>query len=52
MLLDRAGRDRAALGVRSTAGDPNTNVVDMGAATQTIVAAPQSDSDVASAQVP
>jgi len=52
LLLDRAGRDRAALGVRSTVGDPHTNVVDMGAATQTIVAAPQSDSDVASAQVP
>ena len=52
LLLDRAGRDRAALGVRSTVGDPHTNVVDMGAATQTIVSAPQSDSDVASAQVP
>lgn len=52
MLLDEAGRDRAALGARSIAGDPNTAVVDMGAATQSIVAAPQSDSDIASAQVP
>ena len=52
MLLDEAGRDRAALGARSIAGDPNTAVVDMGGATQTIVAAPQSDSDIASAQVP
>jgi hypothetical protein len=52
MLLDEAGRDRVALGVRSTAGDPSTNVVDMGATTQAIIAAPQSDSQVASAQVP
>ena len=52
MLLDEAGRDRAALGARSVAGDPGTNVVDMGSTTQAIVAAPQSDTDVASAQVP
>ena len=52
MLLDEAGRDRAAHGARSIAGDPNTAVVDMGGATQTIVAAPQSDSDIATAQVP
>jgi hypothetical protein len=38
--------------VRSIAGDPKTNVVDMGAATQTIIAAPQSDSQVASVQIP
>jgi hypothetical protein len=52
LLLDRAGRDRAALGARSVAGDPGTNVVDMGATTQAIVTAAQSDSDIASAQVP
>ena len=52
MLLDEAGRDRAALGARSVAGDPGTSVIDMGATTQAIVAAPQSDSDIASAQVP
>jgi hypothetical protein len=52
LLLDQAGRDRVALGVRSIAGDPKTNVVDMGAATQTIIAAPQSDSQVASVQIP
>ena len=51
-LLDQAGRDRAALGVRSIAGDPNTNVIDLGATTQAIIAAPESNSDVASAQVP
>lgn len=51
-LLDEAGRDRAALGVRSIAGDPKTEVVDMGETTRTIIAAPQADSDIASAQVP
>jgi hypothetical protein len=51
-LLDEAGRDRAALGARSIAGDPKTEVVDMGETTRTIIAAPQADSDIASAQVP
>ena len=51
-LLDAAGRDLAALGARSIAGDPNTNVIDMGATTQAIIAAPESNSDIASAQVP
>jgi hypothetical protein len=52
LLLDEAGRDRVALGARSIAGDPNTNVVDMGAVTRTIIGAPQSDSQVASVQIP
>jgi hypothetical protein len=39
-ILDQTGRDRAALGARSVAGDPETQVVDKGAVTQTIVAAP------------
>ncbi len=51
-LLDEAGRDRAALGARSIAGDPKTNVVDLGATTQASIAAPESDSNIASAQVP
>ena len=51
-LLDRAGRDRAAIGVRSTAGDPNTRIIDKGATTAAILAAPQSDSEDASTQVP
>ena len=51
-LLERAGRDRAALGVRSTAGDPQTNVVDKGPATQAIIAAPEGDGQDASAQIP
>jgi hypothetical protein len=39
-MLNSAGSDRAALGARSVAGDPGTNVVDKGAVTQAIVAAP------------
>lgn len=51
-LLDAAGRDRAALGARSIAGDPDTAVVDLGAVTRAVIAAPESDSEVASAQIP
>ena len=51
-LLNEAGRDQAALGARSVAGDPDTLVVDLGATTQAIVAAPEISSEVASAQVP
>ncbi|MEA1071958.1 DUF3035 domain-containing protein [Sphingomonas sp. LY29] len=51
-LLDSAGRDRAALGVRSTAGDPETRVVDKGQSTQTIISAPEGDGSQASAQTP
>ena len=51
-VLERAGRDRASLGIRSSAGDPNTRVVDKGQSTQTILAAPQADSQEASAQTP
>ena len=51
-LLERAGGERAALGVRSTAGDPSTVVVDKGAVTQNIIAAPAANSAVASATTP
>ena len=51
-MLETAGRDRAALGIRSTAGDPGTRVVDKGQSTQSILAAQQADSEVASAQTP
>jgi len=51
-VLDRAGRDRASIGIRSSAGDPDTRVVDKGQATQTILAAPEADSQTASAQTP
>jgi hypothetical protein len=39
-MLNAAGADRVALGARSVAGDPSTTVVDKGAVTQAIVAAP------------
>ena len=52
LLLDKAGRDQAALGARSVVGDPDTIVVDKGQTTAAILAAPQADGQVASAQVP
>jgi hypothetical protein len=39
-MLNAAGSDRVALGARSVAGDPSTVVVDKGAVTQAIIAAP------------
>jgi len=51
-ILERAGRDRAQVGARSTAGDPDTRVVDKGAVTSAILAAPEQDAQIASAQVP
>ncbi len=51
-MLESAGRDRAPIGIRSTAGDPATRVVDKGQATQTILAAQPTNSDIASAQTP
>jgi len=39
-MLNAAGDERVALGARSVAGDPATQVVDKGAVTQAIVAAP------------
>jgi len=51
-LLERAGRDRAAVGARSSVGDPNTRVVDKGTVTAAILAAPQRDGQDASTQVP
>jgi hypothetical protein len=51
-MLESAGRDRAALGARSVAGDPETRVVDKGATTVTIINAPEGDTQTASAQSP
>ena len=42
-VLQQAGDDAADTGIRSSAGDPGTNVVDKGATTRDIVAAPQGD---------
>ena len=52
LLLEKAGRDQAALGARSIVGDPETIVVDKGQTTAAILAAPQSDGQIATAQVP
>ena len=51
-LLERAGADRVALGARSVAGSPDTQVVDKGPLTQAILAAPQADGQEASVQTP
>ena len=51
-MLNNAGRDRAAVGARSVAGDPDTRVVDKGAQTQAIIAAPEANSAEATAQPP
>jgi hypothetical protein len=49
-LLDEAGRGDAAVGIRSTAWDPDTRVVDKGPTTLQILSAPPANSSVASAQ--
>jgi hypothetical protein len=49
-MLDVAGRDMAQVGIRSTAWDPDTRIVDKGPITLTILSAPAADSEVASAQ--
>jgi hypothetical protein len=51
-MLQEAGRDRAALGARSVAGDPDTRVVDKGNQTRAILAAPESQSEEATANPP
>ena len=51
-LLERAGRDRAAVGARSSVGDPNTRVIDKGLVTAQILATAEGNSRSASVQVP
>ena len=51
-ILDTAGRDRATVGARSTVGDPSTRVVDKGTDTQTIIAAPETNTQEATANSP
>lgn len=41
--LDTAGRASASPGIRSDVADPDTNVVDKGATTRDIIAAPEGD---------
>jgi hypothetical protein len=50
-LTTRAGSTPDA-GIRSTAGDPNTTVVDKGGATRDILSAPESTGTDATASVP
>ena len=50
--VDAAGADSADPGVRSDAGDPDTNVVDKGSTTRDIVAAPEGDGQAARASTP
>ena len=49
-LLDQAGRNQAERGIRSTAWDPDTRVVDKGPTTLAIIAAPPANSEIATAQ--
>ena len=49
-LLDTAGRNSAALGIRSQVWDPDTRVVDKGPTTVQILTAANSSTEVASAQ--
>jgi len=48
-VVSQAGGDAADAGIRSSVGDPSTNVVDKGATTRDIVAAPEGDGQDAKA---
>jgi len=50
--INAAGGSRAQPGIRSNAGDPNTDVVDKGATTRDIIAAPEGDGQNARATTP
>jgi len=49
-LLDAAGRGDAPIGIRSTVWDPDTRIVDKGPTTLNILAAPATNTNIASAQ--
>lgn len=49
-LLQEAGRDMAQVGIRSTAWDPDTRIVEKGPTTLQIISAPVANSNVATAQ--
>jgi DUF3035 family protein len=51
-LLQVAHAERAALGARSVAGDPETTVVSRGTTVQTVLQLPQGDGQEASVSVP
>lgn len=50
--LSQAGNDRSAPGIRSSAGSPDTTVVDKGQVTRDIIAAPEGDGQDARANIP
>ena len=47
--LTNAGSDKAADGIRSNVGDPNTATVDKGSITRDVIAAPEGDGQTAKA---
>ena len=49
-MLEKAGRDRAPVGIRSNVWDPDTRIVDKGATTLQILNSQAGDSNIASAQ--
>ncbi|WP_448659611.1 DUF3035 domain-containing protein [Sphingomonas sp. CJ99] len=51
-MLQAAGAETADVGVRSSVGDPQTNVVNKGTTTRDIIAAPQGDGQVARVTTP
>ncbi len=51
-ILQQVDANAAALGARSVAGDPQTQVVNRGALVQTIIAVPEGDGPNATVQVP
>jgi hypothetical protein len=51
-ILQQVDANAAALGARSVAGDPGTQVVNRGALVQTIIAVPEGDGPTATVQVP
>ncbi|MCC2979830.1 MULTISPECIES: DUF3035 domain-containing protein [unclassified Sphingomonas] len=50
--LQAAGEQSADRGIRSSAGDPQTNVIDKGQTTRDIIAAPEGDGQEARANAP
>ncbi len=50
--LNAAGGARSQPGIRSNAGDPGTEVVDKGATTRDIIAAPEGDGQAARTSTP
>lgn len=51
-VVTQAGGARSAPGIRTEVGDPNTDVVDKGAVTRDIIAAPEGDGQDARATTP